>query len=128
MIVDVENGTISDDLFKEFEGYNLSRREIQDFICDKKLCDICGENLWIKKFIMWRGVQLIAICGNCAEHTIKGLSRDVYELKGHPEAKGKASHDYAIDFLKTEVARLQAFNMKYSSRIVELQELLARQK
>ena len=53
MIVEVKNGTITDDLYKDIAqplvakslGYEpLSRELVQDFICSKKVCDVCGEN------------------------------------------------------------------------------------
>ena len=121
MIIEVENGTVKEALY---EG--ITKQETKDFLCHKGKCDVCEEDLWQDNFIVWEEAQLIAICGNCAERVIAGLSRDIYELKGHIEAKRQKGERYGVIFLQREIATLQEQRSKYSRRIVELQEILSR--
>lgn len=91
-------------------------------------CLVCGELVLDKKpFIWWRADSDIILCADCAEHTVNGLSRDVAELKGDKQARGKPGDKYDAYFLKQEVDRLQGLIMKHLQKIVELQESIAKQ-
>jgi len=96
-------------------------------ILQKQICSSCGDLVFRhKNFIWWRGERDIFLCDECAEHTIGGMGRDLAELKGHTEAKGKTGELYNPLILKDEITRLQNLQIRNLKRIVELQNILAR--
>lgn len=110
---------------------NCSIDEWMAVFCPEKTCSICGEDIWERNFIWWRGVQGIAICDQCAEHTLAGLNRDLCELKGEIKRLKVGYVDsgnplFNISYLKENIKKLQARNIELTKRILELQEILAR--
>ena len=90
-------------------------------------CAVCGDLVLDRKaFLWWSADSNIILCRDCAEHTIDGLSRDLAELKGDKEAKGKTGDRYSPILLKQEVSRLQGTIQKNLRRIVQLENILAR--
>lgn len=84
--------------------------------------------LWNDNFIWYCGGSDIVLCCNCAESVITGMSRDLLEIKGHSEYKGKPADNVNPLYLKQENERLIKRCLVYIKQIVDLQELLARQR
>ncbi len=96
--------------------------------CPEKTCSICGEDIWERNFIWWRGVQGIVICDQCAEHTLAGLNRDFCELKGEIKRTeaGSGNPLFNVSYLKENIKNLLMRNIELTKRVLELQDILAR--
>ena len=101
---------------------------LQEQILKLDYCNCCGDKITKEKapVIWWIGRSSIFLCSGCLEHVIEGLSRDLMEYKGDTIAKGKPSNIYNPVKLKQEASHLRDKLHNYSSKIIELQDILAK--
>jgi hypothetical protein len=111
---------------KNAEEQNVSVKTWLEFICPIKKCSYCDKDIWQDNFIYWRGDIDFALCPKCAEGVITGLSRDLLELKGRGDLKGKPSSPCNPASMDAEIQRLRKKCLLYIKQIVHLQEILAK--
>jgi len=93
-------------------------------------CSICGEDLLDNDFVFWRGWDAMGFHTSCARHMCLGLLKDIAELTG------SLAHDASIKGAKEAVSVKPDYEKAlseanklishYSTRIVELQEIIAK--
>lgn len=88
-------------------------------------CSVCSEE-FKKGWLWWRADKDIALCAECAEHTLNGLNRDLAEMKGDKDSKRQVGGLYNSIALKNMVGSLQKENLKLMKDKIVLQELLAK--